>query len=82
MGRVHPLDAVTERPSAPHDAGSAGGGVEPEDLTLPVLVKHRLVGLDLDRAEARDAAEVMDSIHTSQSRTTRPRSPRAGENRD
>jgi hypothetical protein len=38
---------------------------QPQRLALPVGVEHRLVGLDLDRSEALQAAHVVNPVHGS-----------------
>ena len=59
--RVHALDAVPERPARGRSPITSRS--DPEHAALPLLVEHRLVGLDLDRAEPLEATEVVDAVH-------------------
>ena len=60
-GRVHPLDRMPEPPvQVPRQHG---GDSEPVGPTLPVGVEHRLVRLNVDRAESLHPTEVVDPIH-------------------
>ncbi len=63
MGGIHPFDAVTERAAGIVGCASRGSR-EPKGAALPVVVERRLVGLDVDRTEAVETAEVMDAVHS------------------
>ena len=57
----HPLDRVSELAAVSSQSERAEG--DEHGAPLPRLVEHRLVGLDLDRAESLHAAEVVHAVH-------------------
>ena len=62
MCRIHALDRVAEG-VAVGDAAAEHRGRDAEDGALPGMMEDRLVGLDLDAAEAVDASHVVDAVH-------------------
>ena len=62
MRRIHPLDAVPERPTRRSNP-QQHSHIDAEHPPFPILVEHRLVPLDNDRTEPLQSTKVMNTVH-------------------